>query len=69
MPTKSKSFEERKSTIGISLTNRILHDLDELCATSGWNRSMVIESLLAAHLAEIQNAINPDEEVDPDEEH
>lgn len=46
MSHKRKDFNERKTTVGVSLSNSTLKMLDEFCYNYGYSRSKVIESLL-----------------------
>lgn len=43
---KKKDFEQRKTTVGVSLSNEMLKFLDEFSADYGYSRSAVIEALL-----------------------
>ena len=45
-----KPVTERKATVGISLSNRLLRDLDEYCELHGLSRSFVVEQLLRDYL-------------------
>lgn len=46
MSHKRKDFDERKTTVGVSISNSILKMLDEFCSNYGFSRSNVIETLL-----------------------
>lgn len=46
MSHKRKDFDERKTTVGVSLSNLTLKMLDEFCSNYGYSRSNVIETLL-----------------------
>ena len=46
MAHKRKDFNERKTTVGVSLSNSTLKMLDEFCTNYGYSRSHVIETLL-----------------------
>lgn len=45
-----KRFEDRKNTIGVSLSNGTLIALEDYCERTGVTRSMVIETLLKTML-------------------
>lgn len=46
MAHKRKDFYERKTTVGVSLSNSTLKMLDEFCNNYRYSRSYVIETLL-----------------------
>lgn len=46
MARKIKDFDERKMTVGVSLSNSTLKMLDEFCCNYRYSRSYVIETLL-----------------------
>jgi len=46
MSHKRKDFDERKTTVGVSLSNSTLKMLDVFCSNYGYSRSNVIETLL-----------------------
>lgn len=43
---KKKDFEQRKTTVGVSLSNEMLKFLDEFSSNYGYSRSAIIEALL-----------------------
>lgn len=50
MGTRKKEFDERKTTVGVSLTNNTLKELDVFCNEYGLSRSTVMNRLLDYYL-------------------
>ena len=57
MKTERKPFEDRKNTIGVSLSNRTLISLEEYCRHVGISRSLLIETILQ-HLLQDEDELN-----------
>lgn len=41
-----KSFEDRKNTLGISVSNGVIMQVDDYCDRNGISRSLFIETIL-----------------------
>lgn len=56
-----KRFEDRKNTVGVSLSNGVLIALDDYCERTGVNRSLLIEIVLRRllrHEEELDDLLN-----------
>lgn len=53
MATKKKELEDRKATVGISITNSVLAEFDRFCFENNITRSATIEELIRWYLANL----------------